>query len=118
MFVHPMQMALAHAHSSALTQPRRGGQKDDYYSHFTHKETEARRTREMIYSRLLSLMSPRIRGPGIEADGTRTLLSGSHSDRWAESREVTWMEENLAVEMSLCYGAARQGGPALQESGG
>ena len=53
----------------------------------------------MTYSRLLSLMSTLIQGLGIEADVTRTMLSGSRGDRWAESREVTSMEEILAVEM-------------------
>lgn len=53
----------------------------------------------MTYSGLLSLLSTLTQGPGIEMEVTRALLSGSCGDRWTESREVTSMEENFAVEM-------------------
>lgn len=55
--------------------------------------------REMTYLRLFSLMSALTQRPGIKEDVTRALFSGSRGDRWAESREVTSPEENLAVEM-------------------
>lgn len=53
----------------------------------------------MTYSRLYSLMSTLTQRPGIREDVTRALLSGSRGDRWAEPREVTSLEENVAVEM-------------------
>ena len=64
---------------------------------------------------LLSLMFTLIWRSGTKLEVT--WAPGSHGDRWANSRELTSVEESFAGEIQLYHGAAGQGRPALQDNG-